>query len=171
VFIHTTLRRHSNAHFFYTADEFLMFTNELSAVLNGIIVPSDYCMWNTYNFFFPMVQQPLVGQGFLIIEASWSYSVRHTTLGRTPLNEWLPWHRDLYLTTHNTLKRQTSIPPAGFKPTITASKRPQAHALGRAPSEILTIVLYYTSSANFLFVWLILHLVYTMTKFWIQWNL
>jgi hypothetical protein len=37
--------------------------------------------------------------------------------------------RDLYLTTHNTQKRQTSMPPAGFKPTISASKRSQTHAL------------------------------------------
>ena len=30
---------------------------------------------------------------------------RHTTLGRTPLDEWTARRRDLYLTTHNTLKR------------------------------------------------------------------
>jgi hypothetical protein len=44
----------------------------------------------TYSFnyfFFPMTQQPLVGQGLLIIEASRSHSFRHTTLGRTPLDE------------------------------------------------------------------------------------
>ena len=33
-----------------------------------------------------MAQQPLVGQGLLIIEASRSHS-RHTTLGRLPLDE------------------------------------------------------------------------------------
>jgi hypothetical protein len=35
-----------------------------------------------------MAQQPLVDQGLLIIETSRSHSVRHTTLGRTPLDEW-----------------------------------------------------------------------------------
>jgi len=35
----------------------------------------------------PMAQQPLLGQGVIIIEASTSRAVRHTTLGRTPLDE------------------------------------------------------------------------------------
>ena len=45
------------------------------------------------------------------------------TLGRTHLYEWSApaRHRDLYLTTHNTHKSQTSIPHAGFEPTIPAN--------------------------------------------------
>jgi hypothetical protein len=39
---------------------------------------------------------------------------RHTTVGRTPLDEWSTRRRDLYLTTHNTHNRQTSMPPVGF---------------------------------------------------------
>ena len=39
------------------------------------------------DFFFSMVRQPPVGQGLLIVEASRSHSVRHTTVGRTPLDE------------------------------------------------------------------------------------
>jgi hypothetical protein len=35
-----------------------------------------------------MSQQPLVGQGLLIIEASRSHSVRHTAVSRTALDEW-----------------------------------------------------------------------------------
>jgi hypothetical protein len=54
------------------------------------------------------------------------------TLSRTPLDEWSARRRDLYLTTHNTYKRQTSMPPAGFKPTFLASERLQTHALDRA---------------------------------------
>jgi hypothetical protein len=34
---------------------------------------------------------------------------RHTTLGRTPLDEGPARRRDLYLTTHNTHKRQISM--------------------------------------------------------------
>jgi hypothetical protein len=60
----------------------------------------------------------------------------HTTLGRTPLDEWSTWRRDLYLTTHSTHKRQTSMPPAVFKPTIPASERPQTYALYREATEI-----------------------------------
>jgi hypothetical protein len=33
-------------------------------------------------------------------------ALRHTTLGRTPLDEWLARRRDLYLATHNTHKRR-----------------------------------------------------------------
>jgi hypothetical protein len=55
-----------------------------------------------------------------------------TTLGRTPLNELSSRRRDLYLTAHNTHKRQTSMPPAGFEPAIRASERPQTHASDRA---------------------------------------
>ena len=57
---------------------------------------------------------------------------RHTTVGRTPLDEWSARRRDLYLTTRNTHNRQTSMPPAGFEPTISASERPQTYALDRA---------------------------------------
>jgi len=41
-------------------------------------------------------------------------SLRHTTLGRTPLDEWPARRSDLYLTTHNTHNRQTSMSLAGF---------------------------------------------------------
>jgi hypothetical protein len=63
-------------------------------------------------------------------------TLRHTTLGRTPLDEWSARRRDLYLTTHNTQKRQTSMPPAGFEPAIPASERPQTHALDSAVTGI-----------------------------------
>ena len=36
---------------------------------------------------------------------------RHTTFGRTPLDEWPAHRRVFYLTIHNTHKRQTSMPP------------------------------------------------------------
>jgi len=58
------------------------------------------------------------------------------TACRTPLDEWSAHRRDLYLTTHNTHKRQTSIPPVGFKPTIPVSERPQNHSLDRAATGI-----------------------------------
>jgi len=53
-----------------------------------------------------------------------------TTLVRTPLGELSARRRDLYLTTHNTYKRQTPMPPTGFEPAIPAGERPQTHALG-----------------------------------------
>jgi hypothetical protein len=52
------------------------------------------------------------------------------------------------LTTHNTHKRQTFLPPAGFEPTIPASERPQTHALDGAATGIA--VCQY-SDDNFVF--------------------
>ena len=65
-----------------------------------------------------MAQQPPVGQGFLIIEASYSYSDISHSVG-------LLWTSDgdLYLTKHNTHNRQTSMAPAGFEPAVLASER------------------------------------------------
>jgi hypothetical protein len=50
-------------------------------------------------------QRPLMGHCLLIIEVSRSHSFGHTTLGRTPLDEWSVWRRDLYVTTHNINKK------------------------------------------------------------------
>jgi hypothetical protein len=45
-------------------------------------------------------------------------------------------HRDLYLTTHDIQKRQTSMPTARFEPAITASVWAQTHALDRMATGI-----------------------------------
>jgi len=63
-------------------------------------------------------------------------TLRHTTLGRTPLDECSARRRELYLTTHNIHKRQTSIPPAGFETAFPGSEWLQAHALDRAATGI-----------------------------------
>jgi hypothetical protein len=60
----------------------------------------------------------------------------HTALGRTPLDEGSARRRDLYLTTHNTHKWETSMPPAGFEPTVLASKRSQTHTVDRAATGV-----------------------------------
>jgi hypothetical protein len=56
----------------------------------------------------------------------WCFEIalRHTTLGRTPLDEWSARRRDLYLTTHNTHKIHTSMTQAGLEPAIPSSERP-----------------------------------------------
>jgi hypothetical protein len=85
---------------------------------------------------------PLQYRGFTI-------TLRHTTLGRTPLDEWLARRRDLYLTTHNTRKRQTSMPPAGFKPAVPASERPQNHALDRAAAGIGSVFTMHFENGDY----------------------
>jgi hypothetical protein len=69
-------------------------------------------------------------------------TLRHTTVGRTPLDEWSARRRDLYLTTHNTHNRQTSMPPVGFEPTILVSERPKTHALEQTATGIGVQFLY-----------------------------
>ena len=68
-------------------------------------------------------------RGFMI-------TLRHVTLGRTPLDELPARRRDLYLITHNNHTRHISMPPTGFEPTNPASQRPQIHALDRAATGI-----------------------------------
>jgi len=68
----------------------------------------------------------------------WGFTItlRHTTLGRTPPDEWSARSRELYLTTSDNHKRHTSMPPAGFEPTILARERSQTHALEYAATRI-----------------------------------
>jgi hypothetical protein len=75
-----------------------------------------------------MAQQPLVGQGPLITEASRWHS--HTLHSIVIL--WTSYKPGTELTTQNIHKRQTSMPPEWFEPTIPVSERPQTHALDRA---------------------------------------
>jgi hypothetical protein len=46
------------------------------------------------------------------------------------------YHRELYLTTHSTHNRQTSMPPAGFERTIPPGERLQTDALDRSATGI-----------------------------------
>jgi len=70
-------------------------------------------------------------------------TLRHTKLGRTPLDELSTHRRDPYLTTHNTLNRQTSMPPARFEPAIPASERPQTHVLDCAATGTDSVWIAY----------------------------
>jgi len=65
----------------------------------------------------PSGPRPLLGWGFEI-------TFRHTTFGRAPLDEWSTGRIDLYLTTHNTYRRRTSMPKARVEPTIAAYNVP-----------------------------------------------
>ena len=89
-------------------------------------------MWIPINLFSPCgtaAQRGAMASSFLRLP---DHTQRRTTVGRIPLDEWSARRRDLYLTTHNTHNRQTSMPPVGFDPTISAGERPQTYALYRA---------------------------------------
>jgi hypothetical protein len=65
----------------------------------------------------------------------WGFTIilRHTTLGRTPLDEWSARQRDLYLTTHSSHKKQTSTPGRYSNPL--PSKRAAADPRLRLPGH------------------------------------
>jgi hypothetical protein len=67
----------------------------------------------------------------------WSFEItlRHTTLDRTPLDEVSP-PSQRPMRTHNIHKKQKSMLPLGFEPTIPASERPQTNALDSAATGI-----------------------------------
>jgi hypothetical protein len=67
-----------------------------------------------------VVGQALVDQSLLTIEASRLHSVAESAFGNSSGRVISPTH-SLYLT-HNTHKRQTSMPPAGFEPAIPKSE-------------------------------------------------
>jgi hypothetical protein len=108
--------------------------------------------------FFVIVRQPLVGQSLLIVEASWSYSVTHTTLGRTPLDEWSARRRDFYLTTNNTQHETDIHAPGGFRTRILSKgataelrPRPRAAGIGRITTSLIIVpYLAWIKRPNFL---------------------
>ena len=87
------------------------------------------------NTFFIVTQQSRLAKASSVSRIH-TIKLRHTTFGRTSLNKLAARRRDLYLTIHNIHKRQTSMSPAGFEPTIPASERPHTHALDRAATGI-----------------------------------
>ena len=109
------------------------------------------CVWNNSNqyshynciIFFPDVtthcgcifrarKRALVSSFSRFID----HTQRRATVRRTPLDEWSIRRRDLYLTTHNTHNRQTSMSRVGFEPTISAGERSKTYALDRAATRI-----------------------------------
>ena len=74
----------------------------------------------------------------------WGFEItlRHTTLGTAPPDEWSARRRDLYLTIHNTHKRQTSMTAAGLEPLISASERPQTLVLDLAARVVEPVISY-----------------------------
>ena len=86
-------------------------------------------LWKQFFFLWRCDPTRVMASSFLMFLY---HTQRRTTVGRTPLYEWSTCRRDLYLTTHNNHNRQTSMPPAGFEPTISVGERPQTYALDRA---------------------------------------
>jgi hypothetical protein len=99
------------------------------------------CVCVCVCFNFSVAQQPPVGWPGPLHLRGFTITLRHIALARTHLDEWSARRRDL--TTHNTHKRKTTVPPAGFKPAIPAAERPQTYALGREATVIGIYIYIY----------------------------
>jgi len=70
------------------------------------------------------------------IEVSRSHSDKPQSEGLLCMSDQLDARDPPYLTTHNTHKRQTSIPPVGIEHSTPASERPQTHTLDHEATGI-----------------------------------
>jgi hypothetical protein len=84
-------------------------------------------LYSSLNIFLLMAQQPIMGHGLLIIEASRSHS-------DTPHPVGLLWTSDQ--PTQRPVPDDTSIPSTNFEPAFPARERPQTDALARAATGI-----------------------------------
>jgi hypothetical protein len=94
-------------------------------VSQNLILAAAASLWLTEFFVFAVPNEVFFSPGTTAPSGPMSpryrsstITLRFTTLGRNSLGELSVLHRDLYLTTHNTHKRQTSIPSAGFESAI-----------------------------------------------------
>jgi hypothetical protein len=88
-----------------------------------------------YNIYINLTSSYLIIVGVEVYYCGWSHSMTHTqthTFGWTPLNEGSARRRDLYLTTHNTNNRQTTMPQWDSNPQSLQANcrrlRPSVHA-------------------------------------------
>jgi hypothetical protein len=126
----------------------LLFTNSINIppimIINRLYETQNILSCSFFSFLVgirtyqdPCITSPFVYEGFICFwrdSPHWArassltrfldHTQRRTTVGRTPLDKLSARHRDLYLTTHNNHKKQTSMPPVRFEPTISAGERP-----------------------------------------------
>ena len=65
------------------------------------LAKKNLCLTFIRMFYFPVAQKPNTGIISVIVEISVSHTIRHTTIGMTPLGERSARRRYLYLTSHN----------------------------------------------------------------------
>jgi hypothetical protein len=85
--------------------------------------------WINFNrgLFSPMGQQPLVGQGLLIIEISRSHSISHISLGRTPWTSGQP-------VAENSTSQHTTLPRDRHACPRQVSNQQSQQGSGRRPT-------------------------------------
>ena len=89
-----------------------------------------------------MAQNPLVGQGLLIIEASRSHSETTHSVGLLWMNDQL-YAQTSTCTTHNIHNRQTYMPPTGFEPQSQQASGRAATGIGTLTCNTIYCLLLY----------------------------
>jgi hypothetical protein len=69
------------------------------------------CLWLPFFFSAIASTTPSVPVSVSPHYRGFTMALRHTKICRTPLDKRSAWRRDLYLTTHSTHKKQTSMQP------------------------------------------------------------
>ena len=100
---------------------------------------SAYFYFASFIILFPLCLDSPSGSRTLVVEVPQLHSLRLTTLGRTPLDEWSARRRVLYLTTLNTHKRQRSMSPVALESTIPKSELSHINALDCVTNGIGTL--------------------------------
>lgn len=117
----------------FSKQEYIYFQNAFDAISFSVLLLSEHLPvlhffhWRIkenlsylWFFFSPLTQQPNVGRAASFLRFV-DHTQWYTTSSRTPLDRGLVHCRNLYLTTHNTRNRLTSVLPAGSESAITAS--------------------------------------------------
>ena len=123
-----------------------------TSILHFNFLVSDFFFSWHYTPLWVCILQPSSGVIASSLTRFLDYRQRRATVGRTPLNEWSARRRDLYLTTHNTHNRQTSMPRVGFESKISAGERPKTYALDRAATGIGFLYQIYFSIPS-VYIW------------------
>jgi len=101
------------------------------------------CNWSeNYSYLIFVTQQPYAGLGRLTVEVSRSQADTSFITRRTSLEEGSACRWDLYLITHDIIKRQTSLPVVIFEPTILASEWQHTYASDRRIIRIIGTIFF-----------------------------
>jgi hypothetical protein len=103
-------------------------------------------------FFVPVALRPNAVYGLIILRFL-DHPQRRTIVDRTPMDERSARRRDLCLTINETHKRETSMHPAGFEPTVSASEMLQNYDSDGAATRVgILSYLYFLGWPIYIFV-------------------
>jgi hypothetical protein len=129
---------HINAYTFWYTSKFQLASGFITRYLEEILYDPHIILIN----FFPHGATAPSGPGSLHYRG-FTITLRHATIGRTPLDELSDRHRELYLTTHTTLTRDR-------RPCTQRDSNPQSQqARGRRPTALDRAATWIGTNQNY----------------------